>query len=118
MAGDVVDPLGADIDDAAVAHPFKLALSGNQHALFPHHQQRTGGLRNPLPLRIFALFEAPGLAVGRAQHDLAAIHLPGHRRKPRDHLIAGRLQADDELLAGRGVRTASTRRPAGRCGGR
>ena len=31
MAGDVVDPLGADIDDAAVAHAFELFAAGHQH---------------------------------------------------------------------------------------
>ena len=31
MAGDVVDPLGADIDGAAVAHALELFFSADQH---------------------------------------------------------------------------------------
>jgi hypothetical protein len=33
MRGDVLDPLGANVDGTAVAHPFELALSGDQHGI-------------------------------------------------------------------------------------
>src|SRR6202040_4092637 len=36
MAGDVVDPLGADIDHAAVAHAFELFAAGREHSRSPY----------------------------------------------------------------------------------
>ncbi len=74
MAGDVVDPFRPDVDGAAVAHAFEFLLAGNQHALFPNHQDRIGGLRDAVPFGVLTLLEAPGLAARRAQHDLAAVH--------------------------------------------